>query len=151
LSLDLPLDLLELAHTEGIIVDTWNFDPPIEAMYLSLGGKNFIALARSLLPNKRHLRCVFAEELGHHFMTAGDLRPKRFFRYSDRLGISREEYRARKWAAQYLMPINELEKAIRDGICEVWELADHFFVTEEMVHFRLHLSDITPLKYAFAK
>lgn len=142
----MPQELLALADAEGIIVLTWDFKPPVEALYLSIKGKHFIAIAYSVLADKRYLRCVLAEELGHHFTTAWDCRPKKILRYKDRLRISKEEYKARKWAAQFLMPFHELEKAIRNGIHEVWDLADHFCVTEDMVKFRLELPDIAPLR-----
>lgn len=147
----MPFDLFKLAHKEGIAIEYWDFAPPIEAIYFSSNGKSIIALSRSLFSDRRYFRCILAEELGHHFRTAGDLRPRQIFRYRDRLYISKEEYRALKWAAQYLIPLDKLEKAIEEGLHETWELADHFDVTEEMIKFRLELSDIAPLRYVSVK
>ena len=45
----------------------------------------------------------------------------------------RHENRADKWAIQILIPIEELDDAIARGCTEVWELAEHFGVTEDFV------------------
>lgn len=46
---------------------------------------------------------------------------------------SRMEYRADKWAIKKLVPENELIEAFEEGILEIWELAEHFGVTEEFM------------------
>lgn len=47
----------------------------------------------------------------------------------------RMEYRANKWAIKKLIPKNEMEQAIIDGNEEVWQLAEYFGITEDMVKF----------------
>lgn len=46
---------------------------------------------------------------------------------------SRMEYRADKWAIKKLLPKTEIEEALKNGYVEVWQLAEHFEVTEEYV------------------
>lgn len=53
--------------------------------------------------------------------------------------VSRAEYRARKWAARYLMPRDKLLNALRRDIVEVWDLSDCFEVDEELVRLRLEM------------
>lgn len=48
---------------------------------------------------------------------------------------SRMENRANKWAIKKLIPKNEMEQAIIDGNEEVWQLAEYFGITENMVKF----------------
>ena len=48
---------------------------------------------------------------------------------------SRMENRADKWAIKKLIPKNEMEQAIIDGNEEVWQLAEYFGITENMVKF----------------
>lgn len=48
---------------------------------------------------------------------------------------SRMENRADKWAIKKLIPKNEMEQAIIDGNEEVWQLAEYFGITEDMVKF----------------
>ena len=67
-----------------------------------------------------------AEEIGHHFTSSGEPVVKRRFSSSDRLTIDKIEYKALRWAANYLVPENSLLDALRDGLCEVWELAEEF-------------------------
>lgn len=59
---------------------------------------------------------MLAEELGHHFTSAGFGIPKQFYNYSERLVITGIEYKALRWAANYLIPENDLLDALRDCI-----------------------------------
>lgn len=133
-------ELFALAKKECIAVWWWDFAPPVKGLYWAPPGlAPLIALDHSLTHNNSLLRTVLAEELGHHFTTADDCLCRTYCNYQDRLSISKAEHKALKWAAEYLMPNRELQKAIKHGIQEKWELAEYFDVTEEMVDFRLGL------------
>lgn len=45
----------------------------------------------------------------------------------------RHENRADKWAITHLVPVADLDEAIAAGCTEVWELAEHFGVTEDFI------------------
>ena len=45
----------------------------------------------------------------------------------------RHENRADKWAIRYLIPVEALDEAVAEGYTELWELADHFGVTEDFI------------------
>lgn len=138
----MPLELVKYAEANGIRVEYWDFAPPLEAVYWSapgLGIPPIIGLSRGLFSNRAHFRTVLAEELGHHFTSARDGLPKTFFHYKDRLEVRREEYRALKWAAKFLIPAAKLREARARGIKECWELAEYFVVDEELVGLRLKL------------
>lgn len=45
----------------------------------------------------------------------------------------RHENRADKWAVRSLIPAPELDEAIASGHTQMWELAEHFGVTEEFM------------------
>ncbi|MGQ9556904.1 MAG: ImmA/IrrE family metallo-endopeptidase [Desulfurispora sp.] len=136
--------MFELAEKEGIVIEWWDFQPPLEAVYLAMAGMPpVIGLATSLRQAPRaYLRCVLAEEIGHHFTTAGNFLPHTFFHYRQRIEISRAEYLALRWAARHLIPMDRLMQAFRQGIVECWELAGHFEVTEDLVRFRLSLPEV---------
>lgn len=139
----MPFSLLKLAEQEGIEVDYWDFAPPLEAVYWSHPSlPPVIGLGKHLFSSRARFRCVLAEELGHHFTTVGNAVPLTFYHYSDRLRVTRAEYRALKWAAYYLLPFDKLKKAFSDGVLLSWELAEYFNVTEQMVKFRLRLPDV---------
>lgn len=136
----MPDAMLEIARIQGIPVEIFDFAPPTQGIYFcNEDMPPIIGLDRSLRNNVPLLRCILAEELGHHFTSAGYCVTQKFFSYNERMNISRAEYKALKWAANYLMPENDLLDALKSGLCEVWELAEHFDVTEEFVKFRLRL------------
>ena len=45
----------------------------------------------------------------------------------------KHENRADKWAIKELIPEDELNKAVSHGITEIWDLAEHFGVTEDFM------------------
>lgn len=44
---------------------------------------------------------------------------------------SRCEYRANKWAIKKLIPIDELIEIFEKGMTDIWQVAEHFEVTED--------------------
>jgi Zn-dependent peptidase ImmA (M78 family) len=135
--------MFALAEEEGIEILWFDFNPPIRGLYWA--PKKFppvIGLDNKLDTNTPLLRCIMAEELGHHFTLDRDCLCRTYFNYRDRLAISKAEYRAFRWAAIYLMPKARLVQAFHLGYVEAWRLADRFNVTEDMVRFRLRLPDI---------
>ena len=47
--------------------------------------------------------------------------------------VEKHEYKADKWAVERKLTVQELDDAVADGYCEMWELADHFNVTEDFM------------------
>lgn len=45
----------------------------------------------------------------------------------------RHENRADKWAVTHLIPVDDLDQAVAAGYTEIWELAEHFGVTEDFM------------------
>lgn len=45
----------------------------------------------------------------------------------------RHENKANKWAIQQLIPVDDLDDAVAEGCHEIWELADRFGVTEDLI------------------
>lgn len=134
--------IVDFARKNGIELTTWCFKPPLIAFYMHEANyPPIIGFHPALLEDIRKFRSVFAEELGHHFTTAGNTLPFKHLRYSDRLKISQAEYRAMKWGALFLMPLDKLIMTVESGLKEVWELAEQFVVTEDFVRFRIGLDD----------
>lgn len=63
------MDLWTLAKQEGIKIEWWNFEPPLEAIYWHKPGlPPIIGLSKTLKQcSSAYFRCVLAEEIGHHF------------------------------------------------------------------------------------
>lgn len=87
------------------------------------------------------LRSVIAEELGHHFTSVGNCLPKEFYNYSARQHVDKAEYKALRWAANYLISDDPLLDAFTDGIDGVSTLAEYFMFTPEIANLRLKLFD----------
>lgn len=139
----MPFEMLKIAYREGIIIEYWDFTPPLEGIYVCIPNMPpIIGISNKLFECSPQFRCVLAEELGHHFTTVGNNLPKQFYHYRDRLTVSKAEYRALRWAAEYLIPVDKLNLALRNGITCVWELTEYFNVTSEMMEFRLGLPDL---------
>lgn len=47
--------------------------------------------------------------------------------------VQRHEVRANRWAYKKLVPEDELNAAVKQGITEPWELAEYFGVTEAFI------------------
>ena len=52
---------------------------------------------------------------------------------ADAATVLRSEYRAACWVVQRLIPCDELQEAIDYGCTEVWQLAEYFGVSEDLV------------------
>ena len=143
----MPDGMLQLAKDEGIEVELFGFIPPVRGIYCA--GQDMppiIGLDNSLINDTPLLRCILAEELGHHFTTSGCYIPRQFYNFSDRLHISKIEFKAMRWAVNYLIPEDDLLDVIGSGLYESWELAEHFNVTEEFATFRLRLFGAKEIK-----
>lgn len=84
-----------------------------------------------LNPNKiettRQLKDCLGHELGH-CMTGS------FYQVDNPLDIKgRHEARADRWRMQHEIPFDEFKKAIKNGITEIWELAEYFDVSEDFM------------------
>jgi len=132
--------MLAIADQQNIVVEYFDFSPPLERIYLEEKAMPpAIGLNCSLHDDIPLLRSVMAEELGHHFTTVGMHTPREYYNYTDRLRIDRCEHKALQWAANYLIPDQQLRTAFHEGIDTVSTLAEHFLVTPEIVRFKLRL------------
>jgi hypothetical protein len=133
-----PDALFYLAQAEGIICRYVYLPVPFLGLYDARAGEPTLILLHETLKQKRCLlRCILAEELGHHFTSSGNLLA---FARSDKSFITlKQEKNAMWWAVQQLVPIKELISAVEDGLVLTHELADHFGVTERFMGTALRL------------
>lgn len=138
----MPKQLFELAKKEGIKIVWWEDLPyPLEGYFIQYdqGYPPAIYLGRHLASDIPRLRTHLAHELGHFYTTSGDTTPKQYLSVIAETKVSRAEYLANRWAAFHLMPWDEVNQALREGLIEKWELAERFRVLEELVVLRMRL------------
>lgn len=94
------------------------------SMSLQTEGGCVIGMDASVRRSQTQERTHLSHELGHcltgsfyNVHTPFDLR-------------RRQENRADKWAIHALVPADALDEAVAGGCCTMWELAEHFGVTE---------------------
>lgn len=74
--------------------------------------------------NTNQKTCVLAEELGHYETTSGDI-----LNQND-VSNRKQEYVARKWAYQKLIPVEAIQTALNQGHTELWSMAEFLEVDE---------------------
>lgn len=98
---------------------------------LSPSGKCYIGMDYRAIKTEREERQYLAHDIGHCVKGA-------FYNpYSPFSLIEQQEYRANKWAIKKLAPKDEMIKAMEKGNTEIWQLADFFGITEEMVKYAM--------------
>lgn len=133
----MPDKLFALAEKENILVGF--FDLPwgiLGAYYYIEPDPPVILLHKEIRDNRRLLRCIFAEELGHYFTTMHDLLA---FARTHKHAATKYENIAQWWATQYLVPLNRLKEAVSSGVTTTYDLAEYFDVTERFMGTSLRL------------
>ena len=138
--------LLDIAAHEHITVSYDNILPRFKALglYDNDGYRAQIILHTDLKYEPRLLRCVFAEELGHHFTSAGPS----FYKSANfqfwKLIHKKIELKALKWSAYKFVDDAELLTLIRQGLQTARELSEERDITQELAEFRLRLFQSNP-------
>ncbi len=118
--------IYKIASDNGITLDFYPMQRARSAA-IDLGGKYFVGIDPAVLGSPSLERVCLAHELGHcqtgstyNLYSPLDLRAK-------------HERRADNWAVQLLVPLNELEDALKGGYRDIPSLAEYFSVTEEFM------------------
>lgn len=118
--------LYDIAEKENIKIYDYNIDD-VNGAFINYEGINAIALNYKNIKTSAKEKSVLAEELGHYYYDAT---------YSplctDTTIINKQEFRAKKWAIKTLIPVKKL---IEKKTGYIYELADEFGVTEDLVLF----------------
>ena len=120
-------NLYDLAKQQNIEVLSFSM-PQNESMSVMLeDGRCFIGMDDSVRDGGIRERVHLSHELGH--CVTGSF----YNIYAAIDHRQRHENRANKWAIQALIPMEDLDSAIAQGCTEIWELAEHFQVTEDFI------------------
>ncbi|HHX76727.1 MAG TPA: ImmA/IrrE family metallo-endopeptidase [Firmicutes bacterium] len=133
----MPENLLRLAEKEGILVGFFALTGDTLGVYYRVSGRPpVILLNKRIQHNRKLLRCILAEELGHHFTTSSN---EMAFALTSKYLTKKYEKIALWWAVNHLIPINSLVQAMKYKIYDTRELADLFDVTERFMATGLQL------------
>ena len=98
--------LYDIAEKENIKIYNWHIED-CNGIYLNYDKINAIALDYDELGTYINEKCTLAEELGHYYMDA----TYPLFANDNTL-INKQEYRAKKWSYNILVPFEDLKLAI---------------------------------------
>lgn len=97
--------LYDLTEKEKIKVYDWHIED-CNGIYLNYNKINAIALNYDELGTYVEEKCTLAEELGHYYMDAT------YPIFADKVLIDKQEYRAKKWSYNVLIPFEDLKLAV---------------------------------------
>lgn len=112
-------ELLQEADDNDIELLEFTFHGTNKGMYID----NVIAI-RSDIKTYTEKKCILIEELGHHYMTIGNI--------TDLKSVCnrRQERQARKWSYERLVPLKSIINASFECCTNLYELAKYLDVTE---------------------
>lgn len=118
------LDLYTLAEQQNIEVIETSLPENGSLSVMDDSGSCYIGIDESVMDGGALEIVHMGHELGHCLTGS-------FYNRHTRFDVrQRHENRADKWAIQQIIPVEDLDDAVADGCCEIWELAERFGVTE---------------------
>ena len=120
------IDLYDFAEQNGIIIDDTFVLENTAAVSVPLQNDLCVIGLHRALRGSRY-KAQLAHEIGHCATGA--------FYNAKTPAFSRGqcERRADKWAVNHLLPKRKLIRALKSGLVEVWQLAEHFNLPDEFV------------------
>ena len=119
--------LYDLAQQQNIEVLRYPMQENGSMSIMLDDGSCYIGIDRSVQDGSVQERVHMGHELGHCLTGS-------FYNRHSPFDIrQRHENRADKWAICQLIPLEDLDEAIAEGCCELWELAERFGVTEQFM------------------
>lgn len=118
--------LYDIAENENIKIYNHELDDA-NGIFVNVNNINAIALDYKKIDTSTKEKCVLAEELGHYYQDA-TYSPL----CSDVSFISRQEFKAKKWAFKTLVSPKKIKQSISKGLSCAYEIAEELGVTEDM-------------------
>ena len=118
-----PIDLQTIIEGEELTLDEWSFHGRVKEVYLG----DSIGITQGIDPKKQ--RELIAHALGHHFLHQGN---HLYFEKRDQFTAFKQEHEAQCFAAELLMPRNEVEKMKHLSKSDI---ADHFQISKGFTQF----------------
>lgn len=114
-------DLYNIAENEDLDIKEYDLKNKLSGIIID----KTILIKKGM--SSLEVKCVLAEELGHHFLTVGNI--------CDQTKIEnvKQEKMARKWAYNCLIPPDLIKEKIENGTTDIYELAEALEVTEDFL------------------
>jgi len=133
---------------ENIQLNYSKLNDEILGCYYSIDGLDLIVVNESIMSDAKLLNCVIAEELGHYYTTHGNCAPYSCNSSNDKISHSRVEFRALKWAVNFLIPTKDLLRYISvDFNVNKFDLSDYFDVTESFIMSKFYYLSLNKSQY----
>lgn len=121
------LSLYQYAEKRNIEIVTFPLPETASMSIEAESGACYIGIDYRRIENETDERVHLSHELGH--CATGSF----YNRYAKMDIRQKHENRADKWAIRKLIPVEKLDTAVAEGHTELWDLADYFGVTEDLV------------------
>ena len=102
-----------------------------EAFSVPIGGTCAIALDPTKIRSEAAEEVKLSNDVGHRVYRGS------YNKYTPFDVRAQHENKANAWAVHRLIPWAKLKQAVKSGIAEVWELAEHFDVTEDFMRWAI--------------
>ena len=122
------LELINYADKKGIYIEN-SAVPHCDSLAVRIGGDLCAVGINDKNMTESQKKTRLAHEIGH-CETGAFYSP-----YTPLETRARCEFKANRWAARKLLPKNKLKRAMEGGAVEVWQLAEHFGVEENLIRF----------------
>lgn len=120
-------ELYEIAEKSGTEIICCELPKTRSVSVRTAAGRCYIGIDPLEIETTAQERVHIAHEIGHCETLA-------FYNAYSPLEIrEKQETKADRWAVARLVPVRELTEALKHGIKEIWDLAEHFDVTEEFM------------------
>ena len=119
--------LYELAEKEKI--DIYNYKMIKQKARIISDENNAIFMDYSQIDTSIEEKEILAEELGHYYHDSY------YTINSTKENIDRCEYRANKWKALTLCPLDSILKCFKSGICNLYDIAEELEISPQTVEF----------------
>lgn len=119
--------LYQVAENEHIDIDCFDLASREALSIMDNTGGCHIAVNPFKLTSYADEKTKLAHELGH--CVTGSF----YNRWASCDVRQRHENRADKWAVHHLITANDLDAAVAQGHADIWDLAEHFGVTEDFM------------------
>lgn len=131
-------ELLEIIENENIIFEETNIKyENSKGLYINIPDiPPTIGISKSIVTDRCKYLSIIAEELGHHFTSIGNLtiESKNYF---EKLQKSKKEYKAKTWAANFLISDEDFVQALYNCISTSCDMCDCFNVTNEILDYKI--------------